>query len=156
MKKILLLLLLTLPVSLHAQTKNGQWQIAAGPGMTWNPPVQFNLDMNGEYFLNDTFSVGGNFDIFIRGAARFGAIGFSRYHFRLLQFPKFDSYVGGGGGAVIDTQQNGWFDLMLPELGFLYELTPQLFVGPNVSFHVLLGSSNTWDLQTVGQLVWRF
>lgn len=145
-----------LPSLLNAQTKDGQWQISAGPGMTWNPPVQFDLDASGEYYLDDTFSVGGDFDIFIRGTARFGALAFGRYHFQLLQFPKFDSFVGGGAGALIDSNQSGWFDLMLPELGFYYELTPHLYVGPNVSFHVLLGSTNSWDLHTTGQLTYRF
>lgn len=156
MKKTLLMLLLLLPVAAMGQTKNGQWQVSAGPGMTWNPPVQFDLDISGEYYLEDAYSIGGDFDIFIRGTASFGGLGFGRYHFQLLQYPKFDSYVGAGAGALIDTQQHGWFDLMLPELGFFYELTPRLYVGPNVGFHVLLGSSNTWNLQTVAHMTYRF
>lgn len=156
MKKILALMLLLLPVTVMGQTKNGQWQVSAGPGMTWNPPVQFDLDINGEYYLKDSYSIGGDFDIFIRGTASFGGLGFGRYHFHLRKYPKFDSYVGAGAGALIDTKQHGWFDLMLPELGFFYELTPHLYVGPNVGFHVLLGSSNTWNLQTVAQLTYRF
>lgn len=156
MKKTLWMMLLLLPIVAAGQTKNGQWQVSAGPGMAWNPPVQFNLDVNGEYYLRDAYSIGGDFDIFIRGTASFGGLGFGRYHFQFLNYPKFDSYVGVGVGALIDTQQHGWFDLMLPEFGFLYELTPHLYVGPNVGFHVLLGSSNTWNLQTTAQLTYRF
>lgn len=139
-----------------AQTKDGVIQAGVGVGAGFNPPVRFDVDLSGEYFWNDTFSLGVDFDIFVRGNTGFNVLGFGRYHFELSQFQNFSPYVGGGAGVLANTAGRGWFDLMLPELGFLYELTPHLFVGPNTSFHLLAGSNTTWDLQLLGQIVYRF
>ena len=141
---------------LLAQTRDGEIQAGIGVGAGFNPPVRFDLNLNGEYFLNDTYSLGAHFNIFVRGSTAYNFVGFGRYHFELSDFEKFAPYVGAGLGALINTAGNGWFDLMLPELGFLYELTPHLYVGPNASFHLLAGSSTTWDLQALGQIVYRF
>lgn len=150
------LLALSLTFSLKAQTKDGAFQAGLGIGAGWNPPVRFDLDLFGEYFLNDRFSIGLDFDIFVRGATGFNVLPFGRYHFEIEQWREFSPYVGVGAGVLINTNKRGWFDFMLPELGFLYELTPHLLMGPNVSFHILAGSNTTWDLQTVGQLIYRF
>lgn len=162
MKKLLVFGFLVLgPWSLvsapsFAQTRDGLIQAGIGVGAGLNPPMRFDLDISGEYFWNDTFSLGADFDIFVRGVTLYNFLGFGRYHFELLQAPRFLPYVGGGVGGLVSSAGAGWFDLMLPELGFLFELTPHLFVGPNASFHILLGSSNTWDLQTLGQIIYRF
>jgi len=159
MKKLVFVFLLSLFLvhnPLFAQTRDGEIQGGLGVGAGFNPPVRFDLNLNGEYFLNDTFSVGGDFNIFVRGNTAYNLLGFGRYHFELSDFEKFAPYIGGGAGALINTAGNGWFDLMLPELGFLYELAPHLLVGPNTSFHILAGSSTTWDLQALGQIIYRF
>lgn len=143
-------------LSAQAQTRDGVIQAGVGVGAGLNPPVRFDVDISGEYFLNDTFSVGADFDIFVRGRASYNFLGFGRYHFELLQAPRLLPYIGGGVGGLVNTAGRGWFDLMLPEVGFLFELTPHLFVGPNSSFHILAGSSTTWDLQMLGQIIYRF
>lgn len=160
MKKIAALLVLfcafLFATSLRAQTRDRSFQAALGVGAAWNPPVRFDLDLNGEYFLDDTFSAGVDFDIFVRGVTSYDLLAFGRYNFQLLRYRKFSPYVGLGVGALFNSNGQGWFDLMAPELGFLWELTPHLYLGPNVGFHTLIGSNTTWDFQTVGQLAWRF
>lgn len=159
MKKLCLaapLLLIVWAVSVQAQTRDGVIQAGVGVGAGLNPPMRFDLDISGEYFWDDTFSFGVDFDIFVRGRTSYNLIGFGRYHFQLLQAPRLLPYVGGGLGSLINTAGNGWFDLMLPELGFLFELTPHLFVGPNTSFHFLAGSNTSWDIQALGQIIYRF
>ncbi len=163
MRKIVLvgLLFVLCPLSivhspLLAQTKDKTIQAGVGVGAGFNPPVRFDIDLSGEYFLNDTYSIGADFDIFVRGRTAYNFLGFGRYHFELSDFEKFEPYVGAGVGGLVNSAGRGWFDLMLPELGFLYELSPHLLVGPNTSFHILAGSGTTWDWQLLGQIIYRF
>lgn len=161
MKKIaasfLLIVALWLAAPLaYAQTRDGEFQISVGIGAAWNPPARFDLDIAGEYFFNDTFSGGLDFDILVNGRTFYNFIGFGRYNFEYKKFRRFSPYVGGGVGGLVSSNGRGWFDLMLPEAGLRWELTPHLLVGPNLSFHILAGSNTTWDLQTVGQLTYRF
>lgn len=140
----------------YAQTRDGSFQAAIGIGAAWNPPMRFDIDMNVEYFLNDTFSFGVDADIFVRGGSSFDLLGFGRYHFELLNHPRFSPYIGAGLGGVFKTARGSKFDIMIPEVGFLWELTPHLYLGPNASFHLITGSNSTWDFQTVGQIAYRF
>lgn len=145
----------------HAQSREGTIQAAVGPGIAFNPPVRFDLDFGGEYFLNDEIAFGFNFDVFIRGGAAYGFLPFAHYHFDLLEFPRFAPYVGGGMGFWVGSNGNAAFDLMAPAVGFEYELTPRLFIGPDASFHLLMGDkmvggSTSWDLQIVARIGYRF
>lgn len=150
-------ILLSMGTVSHAQTRDRSFQVATGIGAGWNPPVRFDLDLAGEYFINDRFSAGLDVDIFVRGATSYNFLGFGRYNFYLQKFPRFAPYIGGGVGVLANSNGRGWFDIMAPEAGFLWELTPHLYLGPNVSIHLLAGpSSTTWDLQTVGQIAYRF
>lgn len=155
-KWIGLVVLLLGSSAIGAQTKDGTIQTGVGVGVGLNPPARFDLDLNGEYFLNDTFSLGADFDILVGDKAGFNILGFSRYHFELLQAPRLEPYLGVGAGTLVKTDGKAWFDLMLPEIGFLYELTPLIQIGPNASFHTLFGSNTTWDLQLLGQIIFRF
>ncbi|OGQ46428.1 MAG: hypothetical protein A3H42_00110 [Deltaproteobacteria bacterium RIFCSPLOWO2_02_FULL_46_8] len=139
-----------------AQTRDGTFQFTAGAGGGWNAPVRFDLDINGEYYWNDNISVGLDFDTFLGTINSFDFIPFARYHFDLKRWPRFSPYVGTGMGVLFNTNSQSWFDFMLPELGFFYELTPHFYIGPNASMHVLAGSTSTWDFQTVGQISYRF
>ncbi|OGQ05956.1 MAG: hypothetical protein A3F82_05485 [Deltaproteobacteria bacterium RIFCSPLOWO2_12_FULL_44_12] len=153
---LLLPLILSSFSELKAQTRDGEFLLSAGAGMGWRSPVRFDLDFTGEYFWNDRISFGLNADTLLRGPASFSFVPFARYHFDLKKWPKFTPYAGAGMGALVNSRGQGWFDLMLPELGFFYELTPRIYIGPNVSLHVLAGSSSTWDFQTIGQVAYRF
>lgn len=153
---LLFLAILMLAQTAEAQTKDGSFQVTAGAGAGWNAPVRFDLDIAGEYFWNDTLSLGLDFDTFLGSTTSFNLIPFVRYHFDLKKWPRFSPYVGMGMGGLFNTGGQKWFDLMLPELGFFYELTPRFYIGPNASMHVLAGSTSTWDFQTVGQVSYRF
>lgn len=150
------LALFLFPSSAHAQTRNKEIQFRVGAGAGLNPPARFDLDLAGEYFFNDAYSAGLDVDIFVGGFTSYNFIGFGRHHFELAKYQKFMPYLGAGMGVLANTRGQGWFDLMLPELGFLYELTPHLYFGPNTSLHILGGSTTTWDLQLVGQIAYRF
>lgn len=139
-----------------AQTRNKEIQFSAGAGAAFNP-VRFDLDLAGQYFLNDIHSLGLDIDILAgTGPTTYNFIVFGRHHFELAQHQKFMPYVGAGLGVRADTRGRGWFDLMLPQAGFLYELTPHFYFGPDASLHILGGSTGTWDFQLVGQLAYRF
>lgn len=160
MKKYLLAVLfcafLGMAAPLQAQTRNGEFQVSTGGGIGAKTPVRFDLDIAGEYFWNDKWSLGLDFDVFLRGSTSFDVIPFGRYHFDLPRFTRFSPYVGAGLGVLVSTSGRGWIDLMLPETGFLWEFTPNFYFGPNVSLHTLGGSATTWDLQLVGQAAYRF
>lgn len=151
-----LLLCLSASQNSTAQTRDGEFQAIVGGGLGLHTPVRFDLDMAGEYFWNDTYSLGLDFDIFVRGSTAFDVIPFARYHFDLKKWPRFSPYVGAGAGVLTNTAGGGWFDLMLPEAGFLYEFNPHFSFGPNVSLHTLAGSTTTWDLQLLAQAAYRF
>ena len=165
MKKNLLLFLFIFsfltPCIGQTQSREGLIQFSVGPGIGFNTPTRFDLDAAAEYFYDDTFSLGLDFDIFVRGDGFFDLLPFVRYHFDLLEQPKFLPYVGGGAGILFGSNGNVAFDLMAPNLGFEYEVTPHLFVGPDASFHILMGDrfwggSTRWDLQIVGRVGYRF
>ncbi|MDO8527603.1 MAG: hypothetical protein Q7T03_07950 [Deltaproteobacteria bacterium] len=159
MKKIIIIFFMSMlflsGTGLRAQTRDKEIQFYTGAGAGLRTPVRFDFDMAGEYFLNDRWSIGLDLDVFVRGKTSFDAIPFGRYHFDLPKWPRFLPYIGGGMGALANSS-NVWLDVMLPEGGFLYELNPHLYIGPNVSFHILGGPSTTWDLQMLGQLAYRF
>ena len=134
----------------------GRIEPSAGVGFTGNPPTRFDMDLEGEYYHSNEIGLGLDFDIWVRGATTFGIVPFTRYHFDVVRNPRFSPYVGVGAGIQFNTNSNAWFDLMLPDLGFQYEVTPKLFFGPDVSFHLLMGSNTTWDMQIVGRIAYRF
>ncbi|MDO8494225.1 MAG: hypothetical protein Q7S68_02700 [Deltaproteobacteria bacterium] len=159
MKKIFLtifLLVLLAPVFSFAQTKDGAIQVGIGTGVALNPPARFNIDANGEYFLNDTYSVGVSFDTFIRKGESFGLSAFGRYRFELIDVPRLEPFLGAGIGGLFSTNNREWFDVMLPEMGAHYELTPLIRLGLESSFHILAGSSTTWDYQILYRIAFRF
>ena len=140
----------------HAQTRDGEVLFYLGNGVAAREPVRYDVDVAAEYYFNDRFSLGLDFDAFLRSPFSYDVIGFARYHFEMSKWPRYSPYVGGGMGVLANTRGQGWFDLMLPELGFLYEFTPHFYIGPNVSTHLLSGSTDTWDVQILGQAAWRF
>ncbi len=153
--------ILLLSASTFAQSREGTIQAAVGPGLAMHTPVRFDFDISGEYFFDDSISFGLDVDAFIRGGTVLGFVPFARYHFDLLNNPLFLPYVGGGAGFIVGTSGGAAFDLMAPDLGFEYELTPNLFVGPDVSFHLLMGDrfmggTTSWDLQVVARVGYRF
>ncbi len=158
MKRLLICLVffLSLAQTVLAQTRDGEIQVVVGNGAGLRSPVRYDLDGAVEYFLNDKISFGLDFDVFLRSPVSYDFLGFARYHFEIPRWPKYSPYVGGGVGALINTRGQGWFDLMLPELGFLYEFTPHFYLGPNMSVHLLSGTNDTWDVQVLAQAAWRF
>ena len=160
MKKILVIVGLCCLISgsTLAQSREGILQTGVGVGFAAHDPAQFDLNFNGHYFYTDEISIGMNFDILMRSkSAVYSFLPLARYHVDLVKNPRFVPYVGGGLGMQIASGGNAWFDLMIPDLGFDYEFTPHLFVGPDVSFHLLAGNGNTtWDLHLLGQIAYRF
>ena len=159
MRKIyLVVVFMTLLFSwgVQAQSREGDVQVGSGIGMTFNPPVRFDFDLSGNYFYSDELSIGFDFDVLIRHGAVYGLVPFVRYHFDLPKARRIDPYVGGGMGLQIASSGSTAFDLMAPNLGFDYELTPHLYIGPDVSIHLLVGRSTDWDLHAIGRIGYRF
>ena len=151
MKKILcsVLLLVTLSSVAFAGKREGRIQAGGGVGLGARPPVRFDLNFNGEYFLTQTLSLGLNLDMLLRGPNNFVFMPFARYNFDLSFAPEWVPYVGGGIGVGIDTNGSGTLDIMIPEFGFKYELIEdKFFVGPDLSLHTLTNFDNTtWDFR---------
>ncbi len=151
MKKISAVILLTLAFSAtaFAANRDGKIQAGGGVGVALNPPIRFDLNLNGEYFLTQKISLGLNFDVLLRGPTTFVFVPFARYHFDLDFAPGWVPYAGGGIGGGVDTNGAGFLDVMVPEFGFKYELLDnKLFVGSDLSFHILTNFDNTtWDFR---------
>lgn len=143
------LCLFLLPTVARAEGRQGKIQAGLGVGVALNPPVRFDIQLNGEYFLWEHISLGLNFDTLLRGPATFLFVPFARYHFDLDFAPGWVPYVGAGVGGGINTNGAGVLDIMVPDLGFKYEvLENRLFVGPDLSLHVLTNFDNTtWDFR---------
>lgn len=151
MKKLIfaVLILLTMSPPVLAASREGKIQAGAGFGLGVHPLVRFDLQLNGEYFLYEDISIGMNVDFLFRGGTAFGFTPFARYHFDIASLPELVPYVGGGLGAFITTNGNGTMDIMIPDFGFKYELiSERLFIGPDLSFHVVTNFDNTsWDFR---------
>ena len=152
MKKIVLVavvVMMSLPSLGFASSREGKIQAGAGFGLALHSPIRFDLQLNGEYFLYEDISVGLNVDLLFRGSTNFGFTPFARYHFDIASLPELVPYVGGGLGVFVNTNGNGAMDIMIPDFGFKYELiADRLFIGPDLSFHVVTNFSNTtWDFR---------
>lgn len=157
MKKGLFLAILVLGFSgvASSQSRAKNWQLGGGVGFSANEPGGFDLDYAAEYFWSDAIAIGFDFDILI-GSTVYAFVPFFHYHFELLNAPRIEPYIGAGTGFTINNNGAAAFDLMAPNLGFQYELTPYLFLGPDMSFHFLAGNKTSWDLQMVGTIAYRF
>jgi len=153
MKKIafalLILASLAAPVMSQASNREGKFQAGGGFGLAFRSPVRFDINLNGEYFLTEHISLGLNIDTLVRGPTTFVFQGFGRYNFDLDFAPGWVPYAGAGIGGGINTNSAGFLDIMIPDFGFKYELIDnKLFLGPDLSFHVLTNfSSTTWDFR---------
>lgn len=164
MKKILFAMLLLVATSStssagYAAGREGRIQAGLGAGLALHPPVRFDLQLNGEYFLYENISVGLNIDLLFRGPTTFIFEPFARYNFDLDFAPKWVPYAGAGIGGGVNTNGGGVLDIMIPDFGFKYELIDdRLFLGPDLSFHVLTNFSNTtWDFRFLFAVAsWRF
>jgi len=140
--------------SFQGSSHKGDILAGLGGGILLNPPVRFDLNMIGEYYLLDEVSLGLQMDIGLRGPTTFNFLGFGRYHFDLAslfdshQLTRWDLFAGGGLGGAVNTNGNGNMDIMIPEFGIRYELTEWLTLGPDFSFHILTNFDNaTWDFR---------
>ncbi len=151
MKKIFFSFLLAVLVSTNvsAAGRQGSIQAGGGIGVALHSPVRFDINLNGEYFLTEKISLGLNIDTLVRGPTTFVFEGFGRYNFDLKSAPKWVPYAGAGIGGGVNTNSAGFLDIMIPDIGFKYELIAErLFLGPDLSFHVLTNfSSTTWDFR---------
>ncbi len=147
---LLFCLMAVAPGRLEA-SRDGAIQAGGGFGLAVRPPVRFNLQLEGEYFVLEDLSVGLNVDFLFRGGTSIGFTGFGRYHIDIPSAPRWVPYVGGGVGGFVNTNGGGFFDLMIPEFGFRYELiSERLFLGPDLSFHIVSGTGGTtWDFRVL-------
>jgi len=142
-----------------AESREGSWQAGGGFGLAFHSPVRFDLNLNGEYFLTHHVSLGMNLDFLFRGPTTFVFQPFARYNIDLAFAPDWVPFVGGGVGVGVNTNGNGFLDLMIPDFGFRYEVIDnKLFIGPDLSFHVVTNFSNTtWDFRMLfAQAEYRF
>lgn len=135
----------------HARnnSRQGSFQLGGGAGLALNPPVRFELELDGEYFFWEHLGLGMNIDIFFRGPTAFLFQPFARYHFDIDSAPEWVPYVGGGIGVAVNTNGSGALDLMLPDFGVQYEVIEnRLFLGTDMSVHVVTNFDNTdWDFR---------
>lgn len=124
-------------------SRRGAVDMGVGMGITTNPPVQFDLQVSGEYYWSNNVSFGLDVDLFFRGATLFVFQPFGRYHFDISEMPKLVPYVGGGLGMGVNTNGNGVMDVMIPNFGYKYELTPRVNVGSDFGLHWLTNFDNS-------------
>lgn len=125
-------------------SRQGSIEAGLGAGLTVNPPIRFDLELSGEYYWRDWLSFGLDIDFLIRGPTTFSFIPYALYYFDIDPWPRFAPYVGGGIGGGVNTNGNGFLDVMVPAFGFKWELIAgRLFIGPDLEFHIQTNFDNT-------------
>ena len=120
----------------YLYSRKGATDLTLGLGMLVRSPVRFDLQVAGEYFLQNNVSLGLSFDSYLRGPNAFSFRPFARYHFDISQLPKFVPYVGVGLGGGVDTHSNGFMDILVPNFGFKYALTRNFQLGSDFGLHI--------------------
>src|SRR5262249_11629084 len=123
--------------------REGNYQLGGGLGLAFHDPIRFEVELDGEYFFWQHVGLGLNLDLLIHDVTMFLFEPFARYHFDISAAPKWVPYVGGGLGVAVDTDGNGFMDVMVPDFGFQYELTDRLFLGTDMSLHILTDFNNS-------------
>lgn len=156
---VLSALLMTPANGRAAESRQGSWQAGGGVGLAFHSPVRFDLNLNGEYFFTHHVSFGLNVDFLFRGPTTFVFQPFARYNIDLDFAPGWVPFVGGGLGVGVNTNGNGFMDIMVPDFGFRYEIIDnKLFIGPDLSLHIVTNFTNTtWDFRMlIAQAEFRF
>ena len=120
----------------YLYSRKGAVDLSLGMGMLVRSPVKFDLQVSGEYFWLNNFSLGFSIDSYLRGPNAFSFRPFGRYHFDISQLPKFVPYVGVGLGGGIDTNSNGFMDILVPNFGFKYAVTRNFQLGSDFGLHI--------------------
>ncbi len=139
-------------------SRAGSIEASLGVGLTLNPPIRLDLELNGEYFWRDEIAFGLDVDLFFRGATAFSFVPYAAYYFQIDRWPRLAPYVGAGVGGGGTTSGNGFLDIMIPSLGFKWEwITGKLFVGPDFEFHLQTDFDNTEpDFHMLVRATYRF
>ncbi|MBI3540947.1 MAG: hypothetical protein HY073_02250, partial [Deltaproteobacteria bacterium] len=118
-------------------SRQGKIQAGLGLGVAFHDP-SFDLRLGSEYFVTNNISAGLDLDIVAHASTLFGFDVVGRYHFDIPDLPRFVPYAGMGLGAIVNTNGNGGFDVLVTTLGARYEvIAERLFVGPDIGIHVL-------------------
>jgi hypothetical protein len=139
--------------------RQGKFDLGMGAGLAFHSPIRFDLQFNGEYFFWDHVSIGMDLDFLLRGPTTFVFQPFALYHFDIPSAPRWVPYVGGGLGLGVNTNGNGFMDIMIPKFGIRYEIIDEhLFIGTDMSLHVITNfDSTTWDFRwLIATLNYRF
>jgi hypothetical protein len=142
-----------------SSSRQGKFDLGMGAGVAFHSPIRFDLQLNGEYFFWDHVSVGMDLDFLLRGPTTFVFEPFGLYHFDISSITRLVPYAGGGLGVGVNTNGNGFMDIMIPKFGVRYEIIDEhLFLGTDMSFHVITNfDSTTWDFRwLIATLNWRF
>jgi len=107
-----------------------------GAGFTFNTPVHFAIEASGEYYWTNNISFGLAIDGWIRDPHAFLFRPFARYHVDLNRYPKWVPYVGAGFGFGVSSG-DGFMDIVLPNVGLKYAITDNIYVGSDLSLHIL-------------------
>lgn len=143
----------------EADGRKGHFQAGGGVGLAFNDPIRFDLQIGGEYFFWEDISIGMNIDFLIRNGVTFVFMPYGRYHIDIAGAPKWVPYVGGGLGPAVTDDGNGSLDIMIPNIGFNYELiADRLFLGTDMSVHIVTNFDNTdWDFRwLIAHALYRF
>lgn len=142
-----------------SSSRQGAFDLGIGAGVAFHSPIRFDLQLNGEYFFWDHVSIGMDLDFLLRGPTTFIFQPFALYHFDIPSAPRWVPYAGGGLGLGVNTNGNGFMDLMIPKFGIRYEIMEEhLFLGTDMSFHVITNFDDaTWDFRwLIATLNYRF
>jgi len=131
------------PDELALLQRRGHFDINLGGGITYNSPVRADVQLSGEYFVHDNVSVGLFFDAYLHTDEMYSGTVIARYHFDVKSLPAFTPYVGAGVGGGSRPSQGLLINVVLPNLGFKYAITPRFFFGADIGGHLFRDPSGT-------------
>ena len=121
----------------YLYSRQGAIDLNLGLGMLVRGP-RFDMQISGEWYWRNNISWGLSFDTYIgSGGTAFSFRPFGRYHFDISSMPKLVPYIGAGVGGGITTGGAGFMDVVVPNFGFKYALSPRVHLGSDMGLHII-------------------
>lgn len=147
-----LLLTMTLMASVaKADTSARQFQLSGGLGVFFvggdvangkGVGTSFDLSVEPEFFFSEHTSLAFRFDLDIGNPDSANFEGRFRYYFDFDSHPRFNLYVGAGIGGLINFDGPNFGALVLPLVGWQYDVTEQFKIGSDLSPNILFNGDD--------------
>ena len=134
-----------------ADTTARQFQLSGGLGVFLvggdvangkDAGASFDLAVEPEFFFSEHTSLAFRFDLNIGNPDSANFEGRFRYYFDFANHPRINLYVGAGIGGLVNFDGPNFGALVLPLVGWQYDLTEQFKIGSDLSPNILFNGDD--------------